>query len=155
LIVWVGYKKISCGTQGDGIKIGTHSRQVERNWWKQALISSILVYCHGWEMKCLERMGLQGDSIVFRRNVEWHENGQKRSWLSAFWVQFSSCEKILQCSWKGPFFVFHVVLLPQKVVCSIPDIIGFLSWPNRPSCTMALESTQPLTEISTRNLPEG
>jgi hypothetical protein len=31
----------------------------------------------------------------------------------------------------------------------------FLNLPNLPSCTMALVSTQPLTEISTRNLPGG
>jgi hypothetical protein len=33
--------------------------------------------------------------------------------------------------------------------------IFFFKWPNPSSCTMALESTQPLTEISTRNLPGG
>jgi hypothetical protein len=39
---------------------------------------------------------------------------------------------------------------------SIPDeIIGFFSWPNPSSCTMVLGSTQPLTEMSTRNLPGG
>jgi hypothetical protein len=30
---------------------------------------------------------------------------------------------------------------------------GFFNWPNPPSRTMALGSTQPLTEMSTRNLP--
>jgi hypothetical protein len=39
-------------------------------------------------------------------------------------------------------------------VVSIPDeVIGFLNLPNPYSRTMALGSTQPLTEISTRNLP--
>jgi hypothetical protein len=43
-----------------------------------------------------------------------------------------------------------------KVASSIPDkVIGFLNWPNPSSHTMALESTQPLTEMSTRNLPGG
>jgi hypothetical protein len=43
-----------------------------------------------------------------------------------------------------------------KVAGSIPDkVIGFFSWPNPSSHTMALESTQPLTEISTKNLPGG
>jgi hypothetical protein len=43
----------------------------------------------------------------------------------------------------------------QNVAISIPDEgIGFFIWPN-PSCrAMALGSTQPLTEMSTRNLPE-
>jgi hypothetical protein len=40
-----------------------------------------------------------------------------------------------------------------KVVGSIPgEVIGFFYWPNPSSCTMALRSTHPLTEISTRNL---
>jgi hypothetical protein len=40
--------------------------------------------------------------------------------------------------------------------CSNPDeVIGILNLPNPSSCTMALGSTQPLTEMSTRNLPWG
>jgi hypothetical protein len=42
----------------------------------------------------------------------------------------------------------------RKVAVSIPDeVIGFFNWPNPSSRTMALGSTQPLTEMSTRNLP--
>jgi hypothetical protein len=42
----------------------------------------------------------------------------------------------------------------RKVVGSIPDeVIGFFLWPNLSSRTMALGLTQPLTEMSTRNLP--
>jgi hypothetical protein len=38
----------------------------------------------------------------------------------------------------------------------IPDeVTGFFSWPNPSSRTMALGSTQPLTQMSTRNLPGG
>jgi hypothetical protein len=41
-----------------------------------------------------------------------------------------------------------------KVMGSIPDeVIGFFNWPSPSSCTMALGSTHPLTEMSTRNLP--
>jgi hypothetical protein len=36
-----------------------------------------------------------------------------------------------------------------------PDEVDFFSLPNPSSCTMALESTQPLSEMSTRNLPGG
>jgi hypothetical protein len=44
----------------------------------------------------------------------------------------------------------------QKVAVSIPDeVIGFFNWPNPSSRTMSLGSTQPLTEMSTRNLPGG
>jgi hypothetical protein len=42
----------------------------------------------------------------------------------------------------------------QQVAGSVPDeIIGFFSWPDPSSHTLALASSQPLTEISTRNLP--
>jgi hypothetical protein len=37
----------------------------------------------------------------------------------------------------------------------VPDEVDFFNLPNPSSCTMALGSTQPLTEISTRNLPGG
>jgi hypothetical protein len=45
------------------------------------------------------------------------------------------------------------MLISRKVAGSISDeVIGFFSWPNPSSRTVALVSTQPLTEMSTRNL---
>jgi hypothetical protein len=42
----------------------------------------------------------------------------------------------------------------RNVVGSIlDDVIEFFNWPNPFSPTTTLESTQPLTEMSTRNLP--
>jgi hypothetical protein len=44
----------------------------------------------------------------------------------------------------------------RKDAGSNPDeVIGFLNLPNTYSRTMALGSTQPLREMSTRNLPGG
>jgi hypothetical protein len=44
----------------------------------------------------------------------------------------------------------------RKVAGSIPDkVIAFFNWPNPVSRTLALGSTQPVTEMSTRNLPRG
>jgi hypothetical protein len=44
----------------------------------------------------------------------------------------------------------------RKIACSIPDeVIGFFNLPNPSSRIMTLGSTQPLTEMSTRNLPGG
>jgi hypothetical protein len=44
----------------------------------------------------------------------------------------------------------------RKVAGSIPyEIIGLQNLPNPSSRTVELESTQPLTEMSTRNLPGG
>jgi hypothetical protein len=56
--------------------------------------------------------------------------------------------------------VFMIYCIPynatsQKVAGSIPDVIGFFNRPNPSSRTMVLESTQPLIEMSTRNLPGG
>jgi hypothetical protein len=42
-----------------------------------------------------------------------------------------------------------------KVAGSSPDEVDFFNLPNPSSSTMALGSTQPLTEMSTRNLPGG
>jgi hypothetical protein len=45
---------------------------------------------------------------------------------------------------------------PEGLAASIPDeVIEFFNWPNPSSRTMALGSTQPLTEMSARNLPGG
>jgi hypothetical protein len=44
----------------------------------------------------------------------------------------------------------------RNVEGSIPDeVIGFFNWRNPSSRTMASGSTQPLTEMGTRNLPGG
>jgi hypothetical protein len=44
----------------------------------------------------------------------------------------------------------------RKVAGSIPDgVIGIFHWHNPSGHTMALESTQPLTELSTRNISWG
>jgi hypothetical protein len=44
----------------------------------------------------------------------------------------------------------------RKVAGSIPnEVIGFFNWPNPSSRTMTLGSTQPLTEMSARNLSGG
>ena len=44
----------------------------------------------------------------------------------------------------------------RKVAGSIPNgFIGIFHWHNPSGCTMALGLNQPLTEMSTRNIPEG
>jgi hypothetical protein len=50
----------------------------------------------------------------------------------------------------------HFCSTSRKVAGSIPDVVtGFFNLSNPSSRTMALMSTQPLTEMSTRNLPGG
>jgi hypothetical protein len=43
----------------------------------------------------------------------------------------------------------------RKVAGSITDEVDFLNWPNASSRIIPQGSTQPLTEMSTRNLPGG
>jgi hypothetical protein len=44
----------------------------------------------------------------------------------------------------------------REVAGSIPDeVIGFFNWPKPSNRIMTLESTQPLTEMSTKTVPGG
>jgi hypothetical protein len=53
-----------------------------------------------------------------------------------------------------PHFSSLLYATSRKVAGSSPDeVIRFFNWPNPSSRTTALGSTQPLTEMSTRNLP--
>jgi hypothetical protein len=45
------------------------------------------------------------------------------------------------------------VLQAGRSPVRVPDEVDFFNLPNPSTCTMALESTQPLTEMNTRNLP--
>jgi hypothetical protein len=47
------------------------------------------------------------------------------------------------------------VLQAGRLPVRVPDKVDFFNLPNPSSRTMALGSTQPLTEMSTRNLPGG
>jgi hypothetical protein len=77
----------------------------------------------------------------------------KAPWLGVFTVLnlclFPSSEKNVHF-----LFFFHLDRLGNSQIMNLIDeITGFFSWPNPSSRTMALGSTQPLTEMSTRNLP--
>jgi hypothetical protein len=63
-------------------------------------------------------------------------------------TQNSTCHSTHWCSW------WRHYATNRKVVISIPDeVTGIFNLGDHSGCTMALGSTQPLTEISTRNLP--
>jgi hypothetical protein len=63
--------------------------------------------------------------------------------------------KHVSCSVHFVHWLWHYTT-GGKVAGSILDkVIGILNWPNPSSRTMDLGSTQPLTEMSTRNLPGG
>jgi hypothetical protein len=55
---------------------------------------------------------------------------------------------------RGRVVGWGTMLQARRSVSSPDDeVIGFFNWPNPSSRAMALESTQPLTEVSTRNIP--
>jgi hypothetical protein len=54
-----------------------------------------------------------------------------------------------------PVSLFRHYVTSRKVAGSSPDEVDFFNLSNPSSCTMALGSTQSLTEMSTSNLPGG
>jgi hypothetical protein len=52
-------------------------------------------------------------------------------------------------------FLYLYYATSRKIVGSSPDEVDFFNLSNPSSHTVALGSTQPLTEMSTRNLPGG
>jgi hypothetical protein len=56
---------------------------------------------------------------------------------------------------RGSVVSWCTVLQAGRSPVRVPDEVDFFNLPNLSSRTMALGSTQPLTEMSTRNLPGG
>jgi hypothetical protein len=56
---------------------------------------------------------------------------------------------------RGSVVDWGTILQVKRLPVRVQDEVDFFNLPNPSSCTMALGSTQPLTEMSTRNLPGG
>jgi hypothetical protein len=56
---------------------------------------------------------------------------------------------------RGSVVGWRTMLQAGRSPVRVPDEVDFFNLPNPSSRTMALESIQPLTEMSTRNLPGG
>jgi hypothetical protein len=56
---------------------------------------------------------------------------------------------------RGSVVGWDTMLQPGRSPIRVPDELDFFNLPNPSSRTMALGSTQPLTKMSTRNLPGG
>jgi hypothetical protein len=56
---------------------------------------------------------------------------------------------------RGSVVGWGIMLQAGRSPVRVPDEVDFFILPNPSSCTMALGSTQPLTKMSTRNLPGG
>jgi hypothetical protein len=66
--------------------------------------------------------------------------------------KFCSCFMVT-CGVRGSVVGWGTMLPSRKAAGSIPDeVTGFFNWPTPSSRKMALVSTQPLTEMSTRNI---
>jgi hypothetical protein len=70
------------------------------------------------------------------------------------WRNYSESLRIFEFpTWDGGAVGWDTVLQVRKVAGSIPDgFVRIFHWHNPSSRTMALGSTQPLTEMSTRNI---
>jgi hypothetical protein len=102
------------------------------------------------EMSTVCRMKIFSDKLY----VSYSESSKNYDYLKSVALQLSvrlnSVGGMQYRSWLRPYAT------SQKVAGSIPDeVIGSFSWPNPSRCTMALGSIQPLTEMSTRNIPGG
>jgi hypothetical protein len=75
--------------------------------------------------------------------------------MFSWFINWDVCGR--KTSWSDLRYCTSTFLkVSRKVSGSIPDeVIEFLNWPNISSRTIALGSTQPLTETSTRNVPGG
>jgi hypothetical protein len=56
--------------------------------------------------------------------------------------------------WKAVAYLKHYAT-SWKVPGFFRDVTGIFNWPKPSNRTMSLGSTQPLTEMSTRNIPGG
>jgi hypothetical protein len=72
------------------------------------------------------------------------------------WSRWTSVNNSVAIGFKMYDWGLRHYATSRKVAGSVLDeVIGFFNWPNPCSRTMALGSTQLLTEMSTRNLPGG
>jgi hypothetical protein len=123
---------------------------------------------HNMDWKYL-RAGCRGENLFVRERTcqENAENcfiicnlqqaAEALAWLSPLLGENDILRIVLRSLWgtRKRSLLRHYAT-SRKVAGSIHDeIIGFFNWSNPSGSIMALGATQPLTEISTRNLPGG
>jgi hypothetical protein len=117
-------------------------------------------YFGSWEVSSVPRTKILWKPV--RRSVAATSptglfNGlSKRNHTGDFYIYSVTPQSKIFLSWGLPCIIYKLVYLFVYLFINIPDeVIGFFNWPNPSSRTMALGSTQPLTKMSTRNLPRG
>jgi hypothetical protein len=116
-----------------------------------------LSLAENYAFKTCKRFYFEVDAVRFRFETAADKLFQCfLSWSRWYMLEFRDMS-VLNCH----FEIKIVILLihshvRRKIAHSIPnEVIGFFNRPNPFSRTMVLESTQPITEMSTRNFPEG
>jgi hypothetical protein len=102
---------------------------------------------------------LEIDSIYSKHRVEYGTT----VYDYASFTSHSMLRMLETSVFKGDYSIIWMIYHPESVTEESKIIFGtsgayevdFFNWPNPSSRTMALVSTQPLTDMSTRNLPGG
>jgi hypothetical protein len=121
----------------------------------QLLELSLYYTKHVFCSEILKPPRLCGSAICARYSYLYHkfQFGVEDEYFLTLCIMGLCCYRLLDIRLQG---INNVIFIGTslKVVGSIPDeVIGFFNWPNSSNCIMTLGSTQPLTEMSTRNLP--
>jgi len=127
-------------------------------WQKMSLIYTKRVYLCIMSLTHILTMQSQWnhDNHVLPelQEVPQHSSSHGMSW----WMQASSVITLLYSQTRGAVVAqwLRCCTTHQKVAGSIPaGVIGIFHWHNPSNRTMALGSTQPLTEMSTRSISWG
>jgi len=137
----------------------------ELDAWTEPILNSspeLMLYCSALEDWSFQ--GLRGPKQVDPRPlkmkalcskhketlVQWHSVTSLKTWILQHKTQLQWTLGYAVMSW------LRHCAASRKVAGSIPDgFIGIFHWHNPFSCTMALGLTQPLIEMSTRNISWG
>jgi hypothetical protein len=125
--------------------------------------NSVLNCCHHENLVCHASVAFPSFSYASCR--KWWEYvdydlasvfGYRNFWFMKEWCS-NKLDKIRLSLEVAVWHAFNLWFqTPTGWLCSIPDgVIGIFHWHNPSGCTMALGLTQPLTEMSTRNISWG
>ena len=146
-------------------RLFSHLLLVTMFGWQSAKLNLQKFSC-GWD--CLPLLALLSSEVLAKNEGKYQEHSPSM-WHLPMFIHVASTfgEKlplvlIYMCVWyiyeggtQWRNWLRHCAT-SRKVTGLIPNsVTGIFNWHNPSSCTMALGSTQPLTEMSTRNISWG